>query len=310
MAVGERIHDEGDEEKLAEGTLVSHLIELRQRLLRSVITIVAVFVCLLPFQDTVWSIVTKPLTDVLPETSSQASTEQQTETSGGDAPPSDASPELATEQEAGTSGAPISGPVPIATGVISPFLTPLKATFYIALFISMPVVLYQAWRFVAPGLYRRERRFAVPLMLSSIVLFYAGLAFAYFVVFGIIFAFIYQITPPNIVWVPDINLFLSFALRMSFAFGIAFEIPIATFMLIWSRLVSFRTLSKNRPYIFLGTFVVAMFMTPPDPTSQTMLALPMYALYEGGLVLSRILLRDRLKEEREAEKKDESDDGA
>ena len=241
-------------EQLAEGTLVSHLVELRQRLVRAVLSVLAIFVCLVPFQRRIFELVSKPLTDVLPE-----------------------------------------GSQFIATGPISPFMTPFKTTLYVALFLAMPVVLYQAWRFIAPGLYRRERRFAVPLVASSIVLFYAGVAFAYFIVFRIVFVFIVQSAPGNVLPSPDINEYLSFVLRMFFAFGAAFEIPIATFILVWSRLVRIETLGKARPYILLGCFVVAMFLTPPDAISQTLLAVPMYALYEGGLLLSRIMLRDELK---------------
>jgi sec-independent protein translocase protein TatC len=252
MAAPDRKRDETEE--LAEGTLVSHLIELRQRLVKATVAVAVILVALLPFQDQVWSVVSKPLTDVLPEDSG-----------------------------------------PISTGVIAPFLTPLKATFYVALCLAMPVVLYQIWKFVAPGLYRREKRFAMPLVVSSIVLFYLGVAFAYFVVFGIVFSFIWNTVPPGVTWFPDINQFLSFALRMCFSFGVAFEIPIATFMLVWSGLVPIATLGKARPYVFLGAFVVGMLLTPPDAISQTMLALPMYVLYEGGLILSRILLRDQLR---------------
>ena len=258
MAVSAGKKDE--EEKLAEGTLVSHLIELRTRLVRSVLAVVLLFLCLLPYQRTIFELIAKPVTDVLPEDSAF-----------------------------------------IATGPLSPFMTPFKTTFFVALFLAMPVVLFQVWQFVAPGLYRREKRFATPLLLSSIVLFYVGVAFAYFVVFKMVFVFIINAAPDIVDFSPDINQYLSFVLLMFLAFGLAFEIPIATFILIWSRLVSIETLSKNRPYVFLGCFVVAMFMTPPDAISQTMMALPMYALYEGGLIFSSIFLRDQLKADRDAE---------
>ena len=198
----------------------------------------------------------------------------------------------------------------ISTDIVAPFLTPLKATFYVALCLAMPVILHQGWQFVAPGLYRRERRFAVPLVVSSILLFYAGVAFCYFVVFGMVFAFIFQTVPETVQWVPDINKILSFALRMSFSFGIAFEIPIATFMLIWSGLVSIEALGKARPYVFLGAFVAGMFLTPPDAISQTMLAVPMYLLYEAGLILARILLRDRIAAHKAAREAEDSDAGS
>jgi sec-independent protein translocase protein TatC len=174
----------------------------------------------------------------------------------------------------------------------------------------MPVVLYQAWQFVAPGLYRREKSFAMPLIVSSIILFYAGIAFAYFVVFKLVFAFIISQAPENVLPSPDINEYLSFVLRMFLAFGVAFEVPIATFMLVWSRLVSFRTLAKIRPYVFLGAFVIGMFLTPPDAISQTLLAIPIYVLYESGLLLSRLLLRDLVKEQEEAEQNQGEDDNS
>ena len=256
------IEKDDDKEELAEGTLISHLVELRQRLVRATIAVALIFVCLLPFQEPIFDVVSKPLLDTLPE-----------------------------------------GASPIAIGIISPFMMPLKTAFYAALFLAMPVVLYQIWRFVAPGLYRREQRFAMPLVLSSIVLFYAGIAFAYFVVFKMVFAFIFSVAPEAIQLSPDINEYLSFVLRMFLAFGLAFEVPIATFMLVWSRLVSIRKLGKARPYVFLGAFVVGMFLTPPDMFSQTMLAIPIYILYEAGLILARILLRDRLEAEVESETK-------
>lgn len=259
MAENKRIHDE-DSEELAEGTLVSHLVELRSRLMRAMIAVFLVFLCLLPFQQEIFQIVSAPLEAMLPENSSF-----------------------------------------ISIGALSPFMTPLKTTLYVALFAAMPVVLYQAWHFVAPGLYRREKSFAVPLVVSSIVLFYMGIAFAYFVVFKLVFAFIISQAPENVLPSPDINEYLSFVLRMFLAFGLAFEVPIATFMLVWSRLVSLKTLSKIRPYVFLGAFVVGMFLTPPDAISQTLLAVPVYILYESGLLLARILLTDRLKEEEPGE---------
>jgi sec-independent protein translocase protein TatC len=198
----------------------------------------------------------------------------------------------------------------IATGPITPFFTPFMAVMYASVFLAMPVVLYQIWGFVAPGLYRRERRFAVPLLVSSIILFYVGVAFAYFVVFGIIFSFMANLTNDYFQWLPEIKDYLSFVLRMSFVFGLAFEVPIATFMLIWSRLVSIKTLAKARAYVFLGAFVVGMFLTPPDAISQTMLAVPMYLLYESGLILARILLRDELAQDaKEATEAEATDDG-
>jgi sec-independent protein translocase protein TatC len=264
MPDDQRIHDE--KEELAEGTLVSHLVELRSRLMKAMIAVFLIFVCLFPFQQEIFLIVSAPLEALLPEGSSF-----------------------------------------ISIGALSPFLTPLKTTLYVALFAAMPVVLYQGWQFVAPGLYRREKGFAVPLLVSSIILFYAGIAFAYFVVFKLVFAFIISQVPDNVLQSPDINEYLSFVLRIFLAFGLAFEVPIATFMLVWSRLVAFRTLKKIRPYVFLGAFVVGMFLTPPDAISQTLLAIPIYVLYEGGLLLARVLLADQLREEKAREDEQATD---
>jgi sec-independent protein translocase protein TatC len=256
-------------EDLAEGTLISHLIELRQRLVWAVLSVIITFLCLLPFQRKIFELIAKPLQDILPEDSEF-----------------------------------------IATGPIAPFMTPFKTTFFAALFVAMPVVLYQAWAFIAPGLYRREKRFATPLLVSSIVLFYVGVAFAYFVVFRMVFGFIIHAAPDIVKFSPDINQYLSFVLLIFLSFGLAFEIPIATFILIWSRLVTIETLKKNRAYVFLGCFVIAMFMTPPDAISQTLMALPMYALYEGGMIFAAIFLRDRLQADKEAAALNKSNDDA
>jgi sec-independent protein translocase protein TatC len=247
---------EPEEEQLAEGTLISHLVELRSRLMKSILAIAVIFICLVPFSAEVFSIVSEPLRATLPDTSTL-----------------------------------------ITTQVASPFITPFKTTLFAALFLAMPVVLYQVWQFVAPGLYRKEKRFAIPLLASSIVLFYAGVAFAYFVVFRLAFAFFVSFAADltGVEMMPDIREYLSFVLTISFAFGLAFEVPVATVLLIWSGLVSIQTLAKARPYIFLGAFVVGMFLTPPDIISQTLLALPMYLLYEAGLVLSRVLLPEKTK---------------
>ena len=244
------------EEELAEGTLMSHLLELRSRLMKAVLAVVVVFVCLVPFTNPVFEFVSKPLRDALPENSQM-----------------------------------------IVTDVAAPFLTPFKAAFFVALFIAMPAVLFQVWQFVAPGLYKREKRLAIPLMISSVVLFYAGIAFAYFIVFRVMFAFFASVTPGGVEMTPDISAYLSFVLGIFLAFGVAFEVPIATVMLIWSGLVSVKALKDARPYVLLGAFVVGMVLTPPDVFSQTLLALPMYALYEAGLVMARFLIPDRFKPE-------------
>lgn len=240
------------EEELEEGTLISHLIELRSRLVRASLAVLIVFICLVPFAQQIFSMVADPLIAALPEGSSM-----------------------------------------IATQVASPFLTPFKTTLFVALFIAMPVVIYQVWAFVAPGLYRKEKRFAIPLVASSIVLFYCGIAFAYFVVFPLMFAFFNAVTPDGVQMMTDISSYLDFILTIFFAFGIAFEVPIATVMLVATNLTTPESLSRKRPYVFLGAFVIGMFLTPPDVISQTLLAVPIYLLFEAGIIMSRLMLKDR-----------------
>ena len=238
---------EDEKETLAEGSLISHLVELRSRLLKAAAAILIIFICLIPFAERLFTLVATPLMDKLPE-----------------------------------------GATMIATQVASPFLTPFKTSLFVALFLAMPVVLTQAWHFVAPGLYLKEKRFAVPLLLSSIVLFYTGMAFAYFVVFPLMFGFFAAVAPEGVTMMTDINAYLDFILTLFFAFGIAFEVPIATVMLVWSGLVSLKTLTRARGYVFLGAFVAGMFLTPPDAISQTLLAIPVYLLYEVGLLMARL----------------------
>ena len=236
-------------EDLAEGTLLSHLIELRGRLLKVAAAVVVVFIALLPFARRIFSLVSEPLRELLP------------------------------------------GQQMIATEVASPLLTPFKLTFFVALFIAMPVVLYQVWAFIAPGLYRKEKRFAFPLLATSILLFYLGIAFAYYVVFPLMFSFFTAVAPEGVEVMTDISHFLSFITMIVLAFGIAFEVPVATVLLVWTGLTSIDKLSKARPYVFLGAFVVGMFLTPPDIISQTLLAVPVYLLYECGIIMSRIFTR-------------------
>jgi len=242
----ERIQE--GEDQLAEGTLVSHLVELRTCLVRSALSILLIFICLVPFAQRIFTLIATPLMDRLPE-----------------------------------------GATMIATQVASPFLTPFKMCLFVAVFLSMPVILYQIWGFIAPGLYRKEKRFAFPLLLSSILLFYAGVAFAHFVVFPLMFAFFATAAPEGVTMMTDISAYLDFILTIFFAFGIAFEVPIATVMLVWSGLVSIETLRKARAFVFLGAFVAGMLLTPPDAISQTLLAVPVYLLYESGLVLAKVL---------------------
>ena len=184
----------------------------------------------------------------------------------------------------------------IATEVAAPFLTPFKMTLFVALFLAMPVVLYQAWGFIAPGLYRREKRFAFPMLASSILLFYLGIGFAYYVVFPLMFGFFSAVTPEGVTMMTDISAYLNFILTLFLAFGIAFEVPIATVLLVGSGLATLETLSRARPYVFLGAFISGMLLTPPDAISQTLLAVPVYLLYESGLLLCRFMLRSRNSE--------------
>lgn len=185
----------------------------------------------------------------------------------------------------------------IATQVASPFLTPFKMTLCVALFLAMPVVIYQIWAFVAPGLYRKEKRFGVPLLISSVMLFYLGLAFAYAVVFPLMFAFFTAAAPEGVAVMTDISSYLDFVLVIFFAFGIAFEVPIATVMLVWAGLTTPANLGKKRAYVFLGAFVMGMLLTPPDVISQTLLAVPVYLLYEAGIIMSRVLMPDKRDDE-------------
>jgi sec-independent protein translocase protein TatC len=172
---------------------------------------------------------------------------------------------------------------------------------FVALFVAMPYVLYQVWAFVAPGLYKREKRFAVPLVVSSIVLFYGGVAFAYFVVFPLMFAFLTTTAPTGVQVMTDMTNYLDFVLLLFFAFGIAFEVPVAVVLLAATGLVRIETMTKNRGYVILGIFIIAAFLTPPDALSQTFMAGPMYLLYELGIVLSRILLKEKLAQQRSEE---------
>jgi len=243
------------EEQLAEGTLMSHLLELRSRLMKALLAVAAVFLVLAYWMNDVFELVSKPLRDALPEGSEM-----------------------------------------IVTDVAAPFLTPMKTAFFVSLFIAMPVVLFQIWQFIAPGLYKREKRLAIPLLLSSIALFYAGIAFAYFIVFKVMFGFFARVVPGGVQMSPDISAYLTFVLGIFLAFGMAFEVPIATVLLIWSGLVSVRTLKNVRPYVFLGAFVAGMLLAP-DVFSMTLMAIPIYALYEGGLLMARFLLPEKMEAE-------------
>ena len=237
-------------EKLAEGTLISHLLELRDRLLRALIAIGIAFVPCVLYANDIFSFIAQPLLAKLPE--------------GGSL---------------------------IATGVMSPFTTPFKLSFFIAVFIAMPYVIYQLWSFVAPGLYRNERRFAVPLLLSAILLFYTGIVFAYYFVFPVMFKFFAGTAPKGVAMMTDINNYLDFVLTMFFCFGLAFEVPVAVVLLVVMGLVRIEKLKQSRGYVLIGIFILAALLTPPDVISQCSLAIPMYFLYEGGIVMARILVR-------------------
>ena len=196
------------------------------------------------------------------------------------------------------------GATMIATGVASPFLTPFKLTLMVSVFLSVPVILHQIWGFIAPGLYKHEKRIAVPLLISSVALFYAGMAFAYFVVFPIMFGFFASVTPQGVEMMTDIGQYLDFVLTLFFAFGVAFEIPIATFLLVWVGLVDVATLRKSRPYVVVGCFIVGMVLTPPDILSQTLLAIPMWFLFEVGVLFGSIIQTER--EEKAAAEENEA----
>lgn len=239
-------------EKLTEGTLISHLLELRDRLIRATVAVLLVFAPCGYYSNDIFTLVAQPLLEKLPKGSSL-----------------------------------------IATSVVAPFMTPFKLAFVVALLIAMPVVIYQIWAFVAPGLYRHEKRLAVPLLISSILLFYVGVLFAYFVVFPVMFQFFAQTTPRGVVMMTDINEYMDFVVTMFFAFGIAFEVPVVVVLLVVMGVVGVDKLKDYRGYVLLGIFIAAAFLTPPDAVSQSIMAVPMYLLYEGGIVMASLLSKIR-----------------
>jgi sec-independent protein translocase protein TatC len=182
------------------------------------------------------------------------------------------------------------GATMIATEVASPFLTPFKLALVSAIFLAMPMVLYQAWAFIAPGLYQQERRFALPLLVSSIFLFYAGIAFAFYIVFPLVFAFLTAAAPAGVMVMTDIGRYLDFVLLLFFAFGLAFQVPVVTLLLVRTGFTTPVRLAAARPYVLVGAFALGMFLTPPDVISQTLLAVPMYLLFEAGIILARWLV--------------------
>ena len=244
---------DNQDDGLAEGTLMSHLVELRNRLFIMFGSVFVVFMALFPFSKPIFEFISEPLRAVLP---------------GGRL---------------------------IATGTASPVIATLKLSFYLALMLAMPIILYQVWAFVAPGLYKKEKHFAFPLLASSIALFYVGLAFAYFVVFPLIFKFVVAFTPESVSYMPDITDYIGFVMMLVLVFGLAFETPVATVLLVWTGITTVEKLGTARPYVFLGAFVVGMLLTPPDVISQIMLAIPVYILFELGIIMAKLFKSRRVK---------------
>ncbi|WP_421325908.1 twin-arginine translocase subunit TatC [Aeromonas veronii] len=242
----------------AEQPLISHLVELRTRLLRSITAILVVFLALIYFSNNIYDFVAQPLLSQLPEGTSM-----------------------------------------IATDVATPFLTPIKLTLVVSFFVAIPYLLYQAWAFIAPGLYQHERRLIMPLVVSSALLFYAGMAFAYYVVFPLVFGFFTSTAPAGVTVATDIASYLDFVLTLFFAFGVAFEIPVATILLCWTGVTTPQNLKEKRPYVIVGVFVVGMLLTPPDVFSQTLLAIPMWALWEIGLFFARFYVKKEDEDQQE-----------
>ena len=258
------------ESVIAEGSLVSHLLELRDRLLRSVLAVLGIFICLAPFANPLYVILADPLMSALPEGNSMISTEPH-----------------------------------------GPFFVPFKFAFACAFAIAVPYVLYQMWAFVAPGLYKHEKRLVMPILLSSSLLFYLGILFAYFAVFPIVFTFFANSAPEGVQVMTDINAYFGFVVKLFFAFGVAFEVPVATVILVKLGITTPEKLGTKRPYIIIGAFVVGMLMTPPDIFSQTLLAVPVWLLFELGLYCSRfVVTEDDSEEDDDDDDADEENDTA
>lgn len=228
--------------------MVSHLVELRDRMIRIVVGILIVLLCLFPFANDIYSFLAEPLLKHLPEQSSM-----------------------------------------VAIDVASPFLTPFKLVMLLSIVLTIPWILYQLWAFVAPGLYKHERRFVLPLLVSSSALFYLGMVFAYYVVFPLVFGFFTRVTPEGVEVMTDISRYLDFVTKMFIAFGAAFEVPVLTFILIMTGVTTVEALSAARSYVIVAAFVVGMLLTPPDVISQFLLAIPVWLLFELGLILSRLV---------------------
>lgn len=237
-------------EQAPSQSLISHLLELRSRLLRSAAAILLCMMALVPFANRLYTALAQPMMRSLPEGASM-----------------------------------------IATGVAAPFMVPFKFAMMLAVYIAMPYVLYQVWAFVAPGLYRREQAFALPLLVSAVLLFYTGMAFAYFLVFPIIFGFFASTAPAGVVVMTDVASYLDFVLTMFLAFGVAFEVPVVVVLTVLLGFVDVPALRQARPYVIVGAFVIGMLLTPPDMFSQTLLAVPICLLFEAGLQVSAIVAR-------------------
>jgi len=247
---------------------LSHLVELRDRLIRIVIVISILTLGLMTIAGDLYYYFSLPIQQYLPEGSGM-----------------------------------------LATGVVSPVFTPFKLALIAAFFLTIPYTLYHAWGFIAPGLYKHEKRLAFPLLISSILLFYLGMAFAYYVVFPLVFQFTSGFVPEGVDYRPDIASYLDFSIKLFFAFGLAFEVPIATILLVLAGLTTPESLTAKRPYIIVGAFVLGMLLTPPDIISQTLLALPMWLLFEAGVMFSRVLVRRREQDKAERElSEDEMED--
>ena len=255
----------GEPGELAEGTLISHLLELRDRLMRAMLAVAICCIPCLTYMNQLFTFIAKPLLKVLPK-----------------------------------------GATMISISVIAPLMTPFKLALYVALVLAMPYVLYQIWAFVAPGLYRHEKRFALPLLVSSVVLFYAGIAFAYFGVFPLMFVFFTATAPPGVQMMTDMTQYLDFVLVLFLVFGLAFEIPVAIVLLVWTGIVELATLRRNRGYVLLAVFIQCAVIAPADVISLSAMALPMYALYEVGLLMARILARPKLEARARAEREDQA----
>jgi sec-independent protein translocase protein TatC len=243
------------EQDKQQESFISHLIELRDRLLRSIVAVVLVFICLFPWANDLYTLLAQPLISKLPHGSQM-----------------------------------------IATAVASTFFIPVKVAMMAAFLIALPYILYQLWSFVAPGLYQHERKLGLPLLVSSVALFFTGMAFAYFLVFPVVFGFLAKATPKGVTFAPDIGAYLDFVMTLFIAFGVTFEVPVVVILLVLSNLVSVEKLREVRPYMIVGAFIIGAIFTPPDVVSQVMLAVPLWLLYELGIILASFLSKVKAPE--------------